>query len=191
MADPAENPDTHTPMATVNCAGSWNMLRNKESVDGAIVAPAIPEQGAGGDQHLGTGGKSGEQRRQAEQGCADQHELAAADAIAERAHGEQRAGNQEAVNVDDPEQLRARGRQIAADCRYREVQHGQVHGVEQRRQEDHGEADPLSSPGLGCGHLLHETVLMVGTQRERQGSDPTERIIGSARLSAESNVRGW
>jgi hypothetical protein len=69
-----------------------------------------PQQGTGGDQHLGTIGKSGEQRRQSEQCCADQHDLAAADAIAESAHGEQRASDQEAVNVNDPEQLRARGR---------------------------------------------------------------------------------
>ena len=55
----------------------------------------------------------------------------------------------------------ARSRLIAG---YREVQHGQVHGVEQRRQEDHGEADPLSSPGLGYDHLLHKAILVVGTQ---------------------------
>ena len=89
------------------------------------------------------------------------------------------------------------GCQIAADCRYREVQHGQVHGVEQRRQEDYGEADPLSSPGLGCGHLLHETVLMIGTQRSvrvlirRNGSSeaPVKRRIeraGMVTLTAPS-----
>ena len=31
-----------TPIATVRCRGSWNMLRISESVDGARVAPATP-----------------------------------------------------------------------------------------------------------------------------------------------------
>jgi hypothetical protein len=31
-----------TPIANVRCWSSWNMLRISESVDGAIVAPAIP-----------------------------------------------------------------------------------------------------------------------------------------------------
>ena len=32
----------HTLIATVRCAGSWNMLRIRDSVDGASVAAATP-----------------------------------------------------------------------------------------------------------------------------------------------------
>ena len=83
------------------------MLRISESVDGARVAPATPSSARVGDQHLGAGGEGGEHRGDAERGGADQQQPAAADAVAEGAHGDQRAGDQEAVDVDDPQQLRA------------------------------------------------------------------------------------
>ena len=36
-----------------------------------------------------------------------EQQLAAADAVAERAHRDEQAGDEEAVDVDDPQQLRA------------------------------------------------------------------------------------
>jgi hypothetical protein len=42
MAAPTEKLVTQIPMATVRCSGSRNMLRMRDSVDGARVAPATP-----------------------------------------------------------------------------------------------------------------------------------------------------
>jgi hypothetical protein len=42
IAAPTEKLVIHTAIAFVRCFGSTNMLRIKDSVDGAIVAPAIP-----------------------------------------------------------------------------------------------------------------------------------------------------
>jgi hypothetical protein len=39
---PAEKPEIHTPMATVRCCGSRNMLLIRARVEGATVAPATP-----------------------------------------------------------------------------------------------------------------------------------------------------
>jgi hypothetical protein len=52
----------------------------------------------------------------------------------------------EAVDVDDPQQLHAGGFQIRAQGRDREVQHRQVHGVDDGREVENGEADPLAPP---------------------------------------------
>jgi hypothetical protein len=42
IALPAEKPEIHTPMAVARCPGSRNMLKIRERVEGAIVAPAMP-----------------------------------------------------------------------------------------------------------------------------------------------------
>jgi hypothetical protein len=56
------------------------MLRISESVDGATVAPATPS---------GAARERGEHRRDAEQPGAPQQQPPAADAVAERAHGDE------------------------------------------------------------------------------------------------------
>jgi hypothetical protein len=42
MAAPSEKLAIHTPMAKRRCCSSWNMLRIRDIVDGASVAPAMP-----------------------------------------------------------------------------------------------------------------------------------------------------
>ncbi len=101
------------------------MLRMSESVDGASVAAGEPLQRARDDQHLGAGREGGEDRRDAEGGRADEQHPAAADAVAERAHGDQRAGDHEPVDVDDPQAapttLGFRSAVICGTARYRTV----------------------------------------------------------------------
>ena len=117
-------------MATVRCCGSWNMLRIRDSVDGASVAPATPSRARAAISISALVEKRGEHRGEAERGGADQQQPAATDPVAQRAHGDQRAGDQEAVDVDDPEQLGAARLEVRAQCGHREVQHGQVHRVD-------------------------------------------------------------
>jgi hypothetical protein len=78
------------------------------------------EQGTGGDQHPGAGRERRGSRGGAEGGSADEQHLAPADAIAEVADRDQRAGQHEAVDVDDPQQLRAAGLQRRAEVRHGE-----------------------------------------------------------------------
>ena len=92
------------------------MFRISDSVDGAIVAPAIPSSARVRDQHLGARRERGEHRRDAERRGADQQQAAAADPVAERAHRDQRPGDEEPVDVDDPQQLRAARLQVRAEA---------------------------------------------------------------------------
>src|SRR6187402_2202736 len=95
------------PIANWRCCGSWNMFRISDRVDGARVAPAMPSSAR-----------------------IDQQKLAPADAVAERAHRDQEAGDEKAVDVDDPEQFRAGWLERGADRRQREVQDREVHRVD-------------------------------------------------------------
>ena len=87
----------------------------------------------------------------AERSRAEQQQPAPADAVAQRAHRDQEARDHEAVDVDDPQQLRARRLQLGADGRQREVEHREVHRVDHARQRDHCQADPFAARGLGGG----------------------------------------
>jgi len=107
------------------------MLRISESVDGA--SGGDPEQRAGRDELVRRRREGRKDRGDAERGGPDQQQLAPADPVAERAHGDQRSGDEKAVDVDDPEQLRRGRLQVGGEMRHREVQHRQVHRVEQAR----------------------------------------------------------
>jgi hypothetical protein len=74
-------------------------------------------------------------------------EKAAPDAVAERPGGDQRAGDEKAVEVDDPEELHARRREIRGELGHGEVQDREVHRIKEAGERDHGEADPLAPPG--------------------------------------------
>jgi hypothetical protein len=109
--------------------------------------PGDPEQCAADDQHLGRGGERRQYRHGSEGGCADQQQPPPADPIPERAHRDEGAGHHEPVHVDDPQQLRARRLQVLAQRGDGEVQHRQVHHVQQAGQREDGEADPLAPTG--------------------------------------------
>ena len=114
------------------------------------------EQRARHDQHLDARREGREHRADPEGGGADEEQAATADTVAERAHRDQEAGQQEAVDVRDPEQLRARGLEIGGQRGHRQIEDGQVHRVEQARQGDHSEPDPLAPPGPGQFCSDHE-----------------------------------
>src|SRR5918993_1081700 len=81
--------------------------------------------------------------------------VAPADPVAEGAHGDQRPGGQEPVDVDDPQELAAGGLQIGAELGHGQVEHGQVHGVEQAGQGDHGQPDPFPPAGPAGAQGAH------------------------------------
>jgi hypothetical protein len=132
------------------------MLRISESVEGASVARGDAEQGAGRDELVSAlVEKAARTEAMTEGGGADQQELAPAYPVAERAHGDQRARDEEAVDVDDPEELRRGRLEIDAELRDREIEHGEVHRIEQAGQGDHGQPQPVPARrlGRGCRHL--------------------------------------
>ena len=137
-----------------------------------LVVEHVADQGHGGrrqrragdaeqcphrDQHLCTVRPGRDQRSGGERRRAGEQQLAAADAVAERAHRDQEAGHQEAVDVDDPQQLRCGRFQLGADGRQRQVEHREVHRVDHARQREHAQADPLAAGGLDgrCDRGLH------------------------------------
>ncbi len=108
------------------------------------------EQRAGRDQHAGAVGERGDDRGGPERGRPDHQQLAAADPVSQRAHRDQRPGDQEAVDVDDPQELGGAGLQVGAQSRHGQVQHRQVHRVEDAWQGNHREADPLAAGRSRC-----------------------------------------
>ena len=125
------------------------MLRISDSVDGASVAPATPSSARAAISISALVENAASTEASAEGGGADQQQPAAADPVAERAHRDQQPGDQEAVDVDDPQQLRAARLEVRAQRGHREVQHREVHRVDQARQGEHGQPDPLAAPGPG------------------------------------------
>ncbi len=83
------------------------------------------------DQHLGGGGIGVEHGYRAERRGTDQQDPLAADAVAEAAHGDEQTGDDERVDVADPQELCTGGLQVLADVGGRETEHGRVDGHQQ------------------------------------------------------------
>ena len=77
-----------------------------ESVDGASVAPARPCSARATISISALVEKAARTEVTPKAAAPISSTLAAPDPVAERAHGDQRAGDHEAVDVDDPQQLR-------------------------------------------------------------------------------------
>ena len=152
-AAPTEKLVAHTPIANVRCLESRNMLRIRESVEGASVAAARPSSARVTISISTLVEKAASTERDAEGSGPDEEQPAAADTVAERAHRDQEAGQHEAVDVGDPEKLGARGLEIRGQRGHRQVEDGQVHRVQEAGQGDHSEPDPLPPPG--ARHVDH------------------------------------
>lgn len=109
---------------------------------------AHTEQRPYGDELSGAVGVGGGDRCRAEEHRAREHQPAASDAVAERAHRDQQPGEYEAVHVEHPQLLGGARFQVPADVRDGEVEDGDVHGDEEQREHQHGECDPL--PAARC-----------------------------------------
>jgi hypothetical protein len=90
------------------------------------------------DEHLDARRECSQQGGHPKRRSSDQQQTPATYPVTERAHRDQHAGHHETVDVDDPQQLRARGFQVGAQRRHGEIQHHEVHRVQQAGQRDHG-----------------------------------------------------
>ena len=161
--------DPHRRWRPCAARGSRNMLRISDSVDGATVAPATPsrarvaisiaalvDQAASTEAAPNAAAPISSSRRRPMRSP-------------RRPHGDQRPGDHEPVDVDDPQQLGAAGLQVLAELRDGQVQHGQVHRVQQARNREHGQADPLSPSRLPGDHHVHELHPAVAACRSAVG----------------------
>ena len=97
------------------------------------------------DQHFGAPRIRRDNRRHSEGAGPQQQQSTAADAVAQRTHRDQRTGDKKSVDVEDPQELRARRFQIRAQVGHSKVQHREVHRVEHARQRNDREANPLTT----------------------------------------------
>ena len=134
------------PTAVERSFGSSNIAKISDSVDGAIVAPATPRSARLAISIVGRCGERGEDRGAAECRGADEQHPPPPDPVAERAHRDEEAGDHEAVDVEDPEQLHAARPEVAADGGHGQVEDREVHDVEQAREREDGKAEPLAAP---------------------------------------------
>ena len=182
IAAPAEKLAIQTPIANVRSRVWRNMLLIRDRVAGASVAPATPSSRAGHDQHLGAGGERGDHGDRAEGSGADQQQPAAADPVPERPERDQEPGEEEPVDVGDPQQLGAARLEIAGERRDRQVEHREVHRVEQAGQGDHREPDPSPAPSswwslLSVCRRAHEPPPLEDLIARHYGPEVTTGII--------------
>ncbi len=157
----------------------------------ARVVEEVPDQGEGGG-HQG-GARDAEQRPgedhqlgrvrvgvehgyRAERRGAHEQDPLAADAVAEAAHGDEQTGDDEGVDVADPEQLGAGRGEVLTDVGGRETEHGRVDGHQQHGQHEDGQRQPAA----GALHRLGRVCRLQGA-----GHDPSLR---SAPPSSSSTI---
>ncbi len=78
----------------------------------------------------------------------DQQQLLPADAVAEAAHGDQQAGDDEGVDVTDPQQLRPGGLEVFAEEGGGEAEDRGVDADQQHGEDEDGEREPAARAGL-------------------------------------------
>ena len=115
-----------------------------DSVAGMIIAPPMPIARAQHDQLVGVLGERGEHARDAEQHEPGLQRALATEAVAERAHREQDAGEGEQVGVDDPLQRRARRREVRLQRRQRDVEDRVVEPDDEQAEGEHAERLPAA-----------------------------------------------
>jgi hypothetical protein len=82
-------------------------------------------------------------------GCrANQMQAPPADPVSEAPHREKKAGEHEAVDVCDPEELHAARMQVCRQLRDRHVEDGEVHRVDKARQGEDAQPDPFAPTRL-------------------------------------------
>ncbi len=115
-----------------------------DSVDGMISAPPMPIATRTAIIWAGSAAERRGQRRRAEQHQPDDHDLPAAEPVAQAARGEQQPGEHQDVGVEDPlGVLRARA-QVLGHLGHRDGQRHAVHHQDQRAQAEHDEDPPAA-----------------------------------------------
>ncbi len=148
------------------------------------------EERACRNERRGARGVRGEDRRGAERRRTAQQEPPAADAVSQRAGGDEQAGDQEAVDIHDPQLLSAGGTEVRGQVWQREQHDEGVERDEKRRQGQHGEANPLPPAGAnGCRRVVAMHVFPLSMTNPQNPARGGRRFVdGRAPLSAGAIV---
>ena len=141
-------------MAWPICSGRWNMCRIIDIVDGMIVAPATPSRARDRISISALCENAASTDTAPKAVPPDEQQAAGADPVGQPAHRDQHPGEQERVDVEDPQLLGGAGVQVAAHRGQRDVEDADVDRDQQRGEGEHGEADPVAAGRRGslvCG----------------------------------------
>ena len=127
--------------------------------------------GARGVEHLDRAGGGADAGRDGEDDEPGREDAAAAEAVGERARGEDDGGERERVRVDDPLQTADPGLEVFTDRRQRGVHHRDV-----QHQDRGGGADHHEGPALHCGHVV---LSGPGEETARMPSRDCRSLAGS------------
>ena len=106
---------------------------------------------AAGDEPVDVGGRGGHDRTGAEDGDAGQHDLLAAEQVAQRPPGQHEGGERQGVAVDDPLQGGDAGMQAALDVGQPDADHGVVEEGQEQDGAERGQRQrlgPRTQPAL-------------------------------------------
>ena len=184
-----------TPTAVVRWRGSYEHDADQGQGRRHERGSRNAEEGPRRDQHRRAGRERRQQGGQAEGAGADQQHPAAADTVSERPHRHQRAGDEERIAVDDPQQLGVRRPEVRRQLRDREVQHVRVHRDQQARQRQQGEPGPF--PGarslilVTCRTGSHHVTSMSGRNETPNADGQCVTLKGWRSRSSRCPRRCW
>ena len=134
MAMPRPETPAQMPIAFAALTARGTTAVMIDSVEGMMNAPPMPIRARVAISISGEVASAESRRAEAEDGKADGEAALAAEAVAERAGGEQQAGEDEHVGVDDPLQLGAGRAEVALERRQRDVEDGVVEPDHEQRR---------------------------------------------------------
>ena len=146
-----------------------------DSVDGMTNAAPTPMTARAAISIAGVVGEGAERRAGGEHDEAGLQGALAAEAVAEGGGGEQQAGEDQAVGVDDPLHLGVGGAEAALlerllQRRQGHVEHGVADDDDDQRRAQHGER--LPPPGVDVGIDAVESIASIATDASRCSGCP-------------------
>ncbi len=114
---------------------------------------ADAHQGARRDQDAGRGSEGRDDRGDAEEAGAGEQDATTPHAVADVAHRDEQSGDEEPIDVENPQLLGRGRRERVGDRRNGEVQHRDVHRDQEHREGEHGQSQPRSSVGGTRGRV--------------------------------------
>ena len=139
---PRPNPDRARPFVTGERVGQDRQCRREDE------RGSDAHETAHDDEHLGRVGERCQTGEPAEEDQADGQRALTSELVAERAGGEQQAGEHDDVRVDDPLQIGPARTQVAHDRRQRDVEDRVVDRDDHERHAEDGQGVPATLVGL-------------------------------------------
>ena len=153
MATPRPETPAQMPMALARSAGSVKTLVRMDRVAGMISAPPMPMNARAPMSAPAEPLKAATTEPTPKIGQAGGQGAAAAELVAEGAGGEQEAGEDQDVGVDDPLLLAGGGVQVLDERGQGDVQDGGVEADDEQADAEHGERPPSAAVDRGASSV--------------------------------------